>query len=159
MHEPVTKPHTRPITTSKSSKGKKKWGRLHIHATNPSLIDNFLLLFWCSQGSLMSPVLPYWGRGCTKYKLTQVNPKIALVFSPLDFKACPLLSAAPPAPVVTAVVTDGAAWVVCHGQAISQTEINRISYGVRQAGEKKTELMNTPWPYQSPTWGKATVYK
>lgn len=49
----------------------------------------------------MCPVLPYWSRGCTKYKLLQVNPKTALVFSPLDFKVCPVLPASPTAPVVT----------------------------------------------------------
>lgn len=160
--EPVTKPPSPPSPHQRAER--KKWVRFLVsctHATNPSLIYNFLFLFWCSQGSLMCPVLPYWSRGCTKYKLLQVNPKTALVFSPLDFKVCPVLPASPHCSCGdSAVVTDWAAWVVLHRQALSQTEINHIpSQGVRQTGERKIELINAPWPSQTPTWGKSTMYK
>lgn len=85
------------ITTSKSSKkGEKKGSKIASHAISLSLIYIFLF----SQGSLMFPISTYWGRGCTKYKLPQVKTKIALGFSPLSFKAYPIL---PPAPIALAV--------------------------------------------------------
>lgn len=68
----------------------------------------------------MFPVSAYWGRGCTKYKLPQVKPKIALVFLPLNFKAYPIL---PPAPIALAVTLQWSqakhpGWS-SHGQAFS----------------------------------------
>lgn len=99
-HEPVTKPHTLPLPHQRAAREKNEDDCTSMLQTLLWFIVFYFFfdvvkVVWCP------PVLPHWGRGCTKYKLTQVNPKIALIFSPLDFKACPILSAAPPAPVVT----------------------------------------------------------
>jgi hypothetical protein len=59
-----------------------------------------------------------------------------------------------------AVVTGQETWVVPSTQAFYGPGSNHIpSCGVRQWGERKIELINTPWLPQTLPWGKSIIYK